>query len=299
MGIAVMILRFSMGIVTVALLCCGAEVLACTNCVSDDPLSESSGGNWRVYAGFSRTTDFSLRNSNGEDVDQFGLESRNTTTVALGHALSSDAFVTLTAPYLVNRKGSNQRSGWGDALLTGRYTIYNQDSALDWMPQIQGVLAYMDGRATSVYNYQDPAALEVFGAGVPQWRAGLDAWHGTQAWKGGLTVNFSGPTNSTQTEFGSLRNGLTVGVKVTGGFGYGDRQRVLCGVNYERTSGKTLGGVLAPNSESQGITGILTGEAQIAHNIDLQLSLQKVAESRYVKNFSRSNSVTAAIIRTY
>lgn len=294
-----MILRFSRRVVTLAMLCRGAEVLACINCVSDDPLNARVGGNWMAYAGFSQTTDFSLMNSNGESVDQIGLDSRNTTTVALGHALSSDAFVTLTAPYLVNKKGQNQRSGWGDALLTGRYTLYNQNSAHDWMPQLQGILALMDGRATSVYNYQDPAQLDVFGSGVPQWRAGLDAWHGVQDWKGGLTVNFSGPTNATQTEFGMLRNGLTIGAKATGGFGYGNRQRVLCGANYERTSGKTLDGVLVPKSESQGITIFLTGEAEIAHNAVLQLSLHRVAESRYVKNFSRSNSVTAALIRTY
>ena len=157
----------------------------------------------------------------------------------------------------------------------------------------------MDGRATSGYDYQDPAQLDVFGSGVPQWRVGVDAWHGMSDWKGGLAGNLSGPIESRRTEFGLVRNGLTFGLTATGGYGYGDRQKVLWGIIIEKTTSKVINDVSVANSASQGATVFLSGEAAIAHNAVIQLMLEKTLAIGFLKNFGRSDTVTGALVRSF
>ena len=53
------------------------------------------------------------------------------------------------------------------------------------------------------------------------------------------------------------------------------------------------------NSESQGATAFIAGEAAIAHNSAIQLTLKKSAAIAFARNFRRSDSVTGALVRSF
>ena len=83
----------------------GSPALACPSCVSDDPITLYSWEQWKVYTGFARTDEFKFMDSRGQETREITLDARNTTTISVGHTISARSFVTLTAPYIVNKKG--------------------------------------------------------------------------------------------------------------------------------------------------------------------------------------------------
>jgi hypothetical protein len=277
----------------------GSPALACPSCVSDDPITLYSWEQWKVYTGFARTEEFKFMDSRGQETREITLDASNTTTISVGHTISSRSFVTLTAPYIVNKKGNFQRSGWGDPMATGHYMVRRQEASEWWWPQLEAVVGFKDGRATSVYDYKDPAQLDVFGTGVPQWRIGMNAWHGSSDWKGGLALNVAGPVGTRKTDFGEVRQGVTLGVKALAGYGWGDRQKIYGGINREQTTGRSVDGVVQHNSEIVATSALIAGEAAIAHNATIQLTVQRSAAFGATKNASRSDSVTGALIRSF
>ncbi len=277
------------------------DVLACASCGSggDDPLILYPWETWKVYTGFSKTADFTPINAAGETSREIGIESRNTTTVSFGHSFNHRSFATVTAPYFVNRRGEYQRSGWGDPMLTGRYTVLQQDITAEWLPQVQAIAAVRSGQATSKYDSEDLAKLDVFGSGVPEWRVGVDIWHGMSDFKAGLAQMMTGPLSSKKTEFGVIRPGMNYRSTATVGYGWGDRGKVIAGVNREQTTAYQRNSVQQPDSDTLAHSAFISVDAKIEHHASLRVTASRVAAMARNKNTSRSESVTVAFTRAF
>lgn len=275
--------------------------LACASCGSggDDPLILYPWEKWKVYAGFSLANDFVPIDAEGNPGRELAPDSRNVTTVSVGHSFSTRSFATVTAPYIVNKRGEYQRSSWGDPMVTGRYTIIQQDIAEEWIPQVQAIASLRAGQATSVYDYEDPARLDVFGSGVPEWRLGFDAWHGMFDGKAGFAQSITGPLRSRETEFGVVRNGVTYRSTVTLGYGFGDRGKILSGINREQTTKKSVDGELISNSDILSHSAFVTGDVKIEHQSMLRLTVARSAAFAQNRNASRADTVTLAMMRSF
>jgi hypothetical protein len=277
------------------------EVWACASCGSggDDPLILYPWEPWKVYAGFAKTDGFAPINAAGDLSREIGPESRNTTTVSLGHSFNHRSFATVTAPYIVNRRGPYERSGWGDPMLTGRYTIIQQDITQSWRPQVQGIIAIRGGQATSKYDSEDLARLDVFGSGVPEWRLGVDVWHGMTDFKAGFAQTMTGPLANRSTEFGVIRTGITYRSTMTTGYGWGDRGKIIVGVNREQTTAYRLSGVVQADSDTLAHSSFISADAKIERNASVRLTYARAAAFAKNKNTSRSDSVTMALTRVF
>jgi hypothetical protein len=284
-----------------AMLLAATDVLACASCGSggDDPLMLYPWETWKVYAGFAKTDGFTPINASGDIGREFGPEARNTTTVSLGHSFSHRTFATLTAPYIVNRRGPYERSGWGDPMLTGRYTLVQQDISEDWQPQVQVIAAVRAGAATSKYDSEDLAKLDIFGTGVPEWRFGVDVWHGITNVKAGLAQTVTGPLSSKKTEYGVIRTGFTYRSTATVGYGWGDRGKVMAGLNREQTTAYQLDHVRQANSDTLAHSAFVSADAKVEHHASVRVTASRAAAFARNKNTSRSDSVSVAFTRAF
>jgi hypothetical protein len=278
-----------------------ARTFACASCGSggDDPLILYPWETFKIYTGFARTSAFTPIDAAGRSGRELSPDVRNTTTVSMGKTLSNRSFVTVTAPYIVNKREEYQRSAWGDPMITARYTAVTQDISQEWIPQVQFIAAAKAGSANSVFNYQDPARLDVFGSGVPEWRAGVDIWHAMFDWKAGVAQTITGPLSSRKTEFGEVRHGVAFRSTATVGYGWGDFGKLLVGVNREQTTKKSLDGETQADSDIVGQSAFLSADAKIEHHSSVRLTLSKTAAFGPNKNISRSEAVTVAVMRAF
>jgi len=276
------------------------RAFSCASCGSggDDPLILYPWENWKVYTGFSKTDDFTPINSAGEVSREMGPQVRNTTTVSFGHTFSRRTFATVTAPYIVNRRDKYERSGWGDPMVTVRHTVLQQDMSEEWIPQIQIISAVKSGSATSVYDYEDPARLDVFGSGVPEGRLGFDVWNGMTDWKAGVAQTLTMPLSSRDTDFGTVRRGYTLRSTLTGGYGWGDRGKIIAGVNRESTTKSSVDGETQPNSDILSHSAFTSIDGKVAHAGTVRLTLARSAAFGANKNTSRNDTITLAYMRS-
>lgn len=288
-------------LLAIYLLALSEASFACASCGSggDDPLILYPWENWKIYAGFARTEGFVLIDGSGREGFQLAPDTRNTTTLSVGHTFSNRLFVTVTAPYIVNKRQSYERSGWGDPMFTTRYTLISQDISVDWQPQVQVIAAVRDGKATSVYDYKDPALLDVFGSGVPEGRVGLDVWHGMFDWKAGVAQTFTYPLNSRKSQIGDVKNGLTMRSTATLGYGWSDQGKVLFGMNREQTTAKTIDGETWDGSDVLSNSVFMSADAKVQHDNTVRLTVSRTAAFGAARNTSRSDSVTMALMRAF
>lgn len=272
---------------------------ACASCGSggDDPMILYPWEDLKVYAGFARTSGFTLIDGAGREGMQLAPDTRNTTTISVGRTLSNRFFATLTAPYIVNKRNAFERSGWGDLLVSARYTILAQDISLEWQPQVQLIGGLRSGKATSVYDYRDPAMLDVFGSGVPEARLGVDVWHGMFDWKAGVAQTITAPLNARQSSIGVVRNGMTLRSTVTLGYGWGELAKLLVGVNREQTTRKTIDGKLWDESDTLSHNIFISADAKVQEHSTLRLTISKAAAIGASKNTTRSDMVTLSMMR--
>jgi hypothetical protein len=275
------------------------SVFACASCGSggDDPLILYPWESWKVYGGFSHTSDFTPIDAQGEVARELGPQSRNSTIVSVGHTFSSRFFTTVTAPYIVNRRASYERSGWGDPMITARYTVVQQDVSEEWLPQVQVLAAYRSSQATSIYDYEDPARLDVFGVGVSEARAGIDIWQGMRDVKAGLAQTVTVPVESRNTDFGVIRPGTSLRSTATVGYGWGDRGKILFGMNREQTLAKTLDGKEQKDSEVLSHSLFCSADAKFERHSSIRVTASRAAAIGSNKNTNRNDTYTVALMR--
>ncbi|MCX6124748.1 MAG: hypothetical protein NTV34_08365 [Proteobacteria bacterium] len=277
------------------------DVLACASCGSggDDPLVLFPNESWKAYAGFARVGDLEGVDSQGEPVKEYGPQVRNVTTISLGKSFHPRAFGTVTAPYIVNRRESQEQKGWGDLLTALRWTIVQQSLASEWLPQIQLLSAYRTGYAPSVFDYQDPAKLDVRGSGVPEARAGFDVWNGMSAWKAGFAQTVGVPLASRQTDFGYYRPGVNYRSTATVGYGWSDTGKMSVGVTRDQTTQASLDSVMSASSEVLQHGLFVTGDERIERATALRITWSRAASLFVNRNTNRSQTVTVAVIRSF
>lgn len=281
--------------------CWGNVILACASCGSggDDPLILYPWERWKIYTGFSHSANFVPVDVNGKLGGEFGPHTRDTTTVSLGHSFSNRMFATVSAPFIANKRSGDIQRGWGDPMLTARYTIIQQDLTDERIPQVQLIAAVRDGKSTSVYDYRSKAQLDVFGSGVPEWRTGVDVWHGMFEWKAGFAQTVTAPLKERESQIGIVKNGTTFRSTITLGYGWGDRGKILTGINREQTSKKYMNGRPQANSEKLNQGAFLTGDLKIEKLTMLRLTVARSAAFGVNKNTSQNETLTISAMRSF
>ncbi|MCX6118637.1 MAG: hypothetical protein NT027_13935 [Proteobacteria bacterium] len=277
-----------------------SSVYACASCGSggDDPLILFPWETWKAHLGFARVSDFELIDQKGETGYEFGPESRNTTIVSFGRAITNRSFVTLTAPYIVNQRRERQMSGWGDPMVAVRYTMLQQSLENESIPQVQFIASYRTGDAVSVYETADPARLDVRGSGVPEARVGIDLWSAMKSIKYGAAQTVTTPVGSKDSEIGDVKPGVAFRTTLTTGYGWGDQGKVLCGVNREYSFKKSLNGQPLEDSEMLAHTAFLSADAMVQRNTNVRFTFAKSLGLLDHRNVSKSQTLTMAVQRS-
>ncbi|NDE15418.1 hypothetical protein EBZ80_10860 [bacterium] len=166
------------------------RAMACASCGSggDDPLVLFPAESLKIYAGATVTPTLASTGPDGEILTSSGPDRRATTTVAAGVALSRRAFLTVSDAIVSNARGDASRSGPGDPVLSGRYTLVMPQLAQPLVPQVQLLGGYRPAIATSIHDATDANLLDVFGSGFDEWRAGFDVWFGMFPVKPGFAL---------------------------------------------------------------------------------------------------------------
>lgn len=290
--------RKLLGLVAGAYWMSAAKLLACASC-GGEVLSLYPWEKWKAYVGFSRTGDMERVDSDGHKAGEYGPQSRNTTTVSLGHNFSSRWSTTLTAPYIVNKRREFQRSGWGDPRASISYMLLSQSTNEEWIPQVQLFGSYRPAQATSIYDYQDPARLDVFGTGVPEARMGADVWNGLSDWRYGVAQTVAVPVGEGHTDIGTVRPGVELTTMISGGYGWTDHAKVIAGIKREYTSEKSVDGAMVRDSDSLGHGVFVTADAKVERGALIRLTWSRAASLFENRNTSRNQTVTMAMIRAF
>lgn len=272
---------------------------ACASCGSggDDPLILYPYEQWKVYSSVGVTQGFTPVDAEGIDGKEAAVEERTTTTVSMGGRLSLRSFVTVTIPHVINRRGDESVGGFGDAMLTGRYTVVQPDISRLWLPQVQLIGALKQGRATSVYDYQNPAKLDVLGNGVTEGRLGLDIWQGMTAWKLGFAQTCTFPLESRQTSIGEYQQGASFRSTFTAGYGLKNGSKLIGGVNRTRKWATKLDGQELAQSDVVDWGYFVTGSWNIDPRTALRVTLANAAAFVGSYNTNRNQTYAIAMMR--
>jgi hypothetical protein len=275
--------------------------LACASCGSggDDPLILYPSEAWKSYVGLSRSGDIQSYDHDDQEIMSLGLTSKSTTLMSVGRGFNRSFFGTLTVPYIVNRRGEYERSGWGDPLLALRYTLVQQTLEDERIPQIQLMAAYRPSYATSIYDAKDPALLDVRGSGVPEGRLGVDVWYGMLAWKGGLAQTVAMPLEDRETDFGRKMPGTIYRSTATIGYGWGPTTKALLGLNREYTTRFKIDGEARDRTDSLSHNVFVTGEGQVSRDTILRVNWTRNGAIFKHYNASRSQTVSISAIKTF
>ena len=274
---------------------------ACASCGSggDDPMVLYPSETWKAYIGLSRAGDFEGVNRDGNTFKEYGPEFRNITLVSFGRSFSPRFFGTVTAPYIVNKRERFERSGWGDPLTSLRYTVVQQSLADEMIPQIQLLASFRPGDAPSIYNYEDPAKLDVRGSGFAETRAGVDLWSGMSSWKYGFAQTFSSPVAGRSTEFGYVRPGVTYRSTATFGYGWNQDTKVVTGINRELVTPASIDGTLQPQTDSLQHGVFVSADTMVERRTSIRLTAQRAASLLANRNTNRNQSFSLAMTRSF
>jgi hypothetical protein len=272
---------------------------ACASCGSggDDPLILYPSEQWKIYSGVGLTQGFRPVDAQGRYGKETAVEQRQTTTLSVGGRLSLRSFVTVTIPHVINRRGSKNMSGFGDAMITGHYTIVNPDISRLWLPQVQVVGALKQGRATSIYDYKDPAKLDVLGNGVPEGRLGLDIWQGMTNWKLGFAQTMTIPLESRETPIGEYAQGPTFRATVTAGYGLKNGSKLIAGINRTRKWETQLDRQELPQSDVVNLGYFVTGAFNVKPQTTVRFTLSSAAAFAGSYNTNGNQTYAVALMR--
>jgi hypothetical protein len=269
--------------------------IACASCGSggDSPLVLYPNEAYKVYVGQAFQADLrSLTPDGGEAVD-LGPRRRDITTVAAGASFLTDWFATLTAPYVTNARDGRTRSGLGDVLASVTWTVAPASLLAPAVPQVQVTAAYKRAEGKSPYETEDANALDVFGNGFDEARAGVDLWWGASAWKAGGNVTVLVPRERRYEEH-TLGGARGARVTLTGGYGFGEAGKVIGGCVLERRGRKTDGGRPLAHSDEAANGVFAGGDAMIGERQAVRLTLARAAAFGANRNGVRSDAITVA-----
>lgn len=278
-----------------------ARAYACASCGSggDDPLVLYPNEETKAYVGLSRATAFKNVGPGGEVVTAGGPATKDTTTVAVGRAISRRAFATVTLPYVRNARDGDSESGMGDPSVAARYTAVLPTLAEPALPQVQLVAGYKHAQAKSIHDTEDPRTLlDVFGTGFSEAKAGVDVWYGNYAAKAGVAVTALFPQERT---FDGTRYQPGDGVRATASAGYGwtARAKTTVGANREQRRALRLDGEEQADSGQLVHSAFLTQDLMPGPLDDVKLTLSRQAAFGRNVNTARSTSVSLAYTRVF
>jgi hypothetical protein len=273
---------------------------ACASCGSggDDPLILYPNESYKLYVSFTQTSDYELIDLRGNVGTQVGPEKKQQLQVSTGMSLSQRLFVTLSLPYIKNIAESRAKSGFGDPIVGARYTIWPQNIAEEYIPQVQLLASARRGTSRSINESSDPDLLDVFGNGYSQGRLGFDLWSGqtlvqygfAHIWGVSLPKNVRGRTIRPGLE---TRSTLSVGQTFSGAFKY------ILGINRFYAEKLTDDGKALKDSEQLNHSVFATFDVYPWEMTTLRMTLSKQAALLKNKNTSRSQSVNLAWMRAF
>jgi hypothetical protein len=268
---------------------------ACASCGSggDDPLILYPNQDWRFYLGVSRSFGFKTVTSNGNLAAENAPRFKDSLTLAVAKALTSQAFVSLTVPYLQNWRDGQYKRAFGDPVLAMRWTVLPQNISAPQLPQFQLMGAYRFAQAKAQQESINEHRLDAFGQGAPETKLGLDVFQGMTDIKFGAAHSFLFPGERNLGGV-SVYPGLGQRSVVTLGYGQSGLGKVLLGCSRETRNPKKLNGTEVNDSNLVDNGLFVTGDVEVSQTQVARLTLARKSAFWDNKNGSRNDAVSLA-----
>ena len=276
--------------------------LPCASCGGggDDPLILYPNEKWKVYVGQSKTFNFKNISSEGIQVTEGGVTSKDQLTISGGVSFSERIFTTFTLPLIVNHIESSSRMAMGDPSFSTRYTFVLPSIAEPiFLPQLQLIFGFKPAIARSVRDSQDLKTLiDVFGTGFSEAKVGLDLWYGLYALKMGmalvLTQGFS-RTFDKVIYSPSLGNILTL----TTSYQWNQIFKTTVGINRDYKGELAMNRTNLENSDQLNHSVFMNQDFMLVNDSTLRLSYLRTAAILNNRNTSQINSLSIACMKSF
>jgi len=277
------------------------QALACASCGSggDDPLILYPNEVDKIYVAVARTTALKNIDASGHYSTAGGPTTKDTLSLAYGHAFTPRAFMTGTLPMLRNSRQGASKSSSGDPSLAARYTAIMASMVDPWTPQLQLLVGYKQSLTRSIHDSADlRTGLDVFGSGFSEAKVGVDIWLGQNAVLAGGAISL---VKAMARSFDGVRYepGFASRATATAGYLYSSEWRTTFGVNREQRATLKTDGAAQPNSAQLNYSAFITQDWMLSPLADVRLSLGRRAAFGANQNTARSDAVTIAYMRSY
>lgn len=276
-------------------------ILACASCGSggEDPLVLYPNESQKFYIGVSRASNFDSINESGNvQTDTMGPKNKSQVQLSYGMSFGTRSFVTVGIPLLGNSHTRNSEYGFGDPMLSGRYTVLPMTLANEYRPQVQLLASYKPAIAKSIHTSKDPDGLDIFGSGYTQYRIGLDIWSGMTWLQYGMaqTFAFSGPRTVGDHK---LQPGMEYRTVFSLGHTFEETAKFTMGLSRTYASEKKDNNIVVENSQQINNALFVTWDYFVDTVSTVRLTLARQAAVFHNTNTLRSDSLSVAYMRAF
>lgn len=272
-----------------------SKLLACSSCGSGgaDPVILNPNETGKFYLGLAQQSQFQDIDSHGDKQPSFGPKIKQTLDLAYAQRIHPRIFASAVFNFGRNLDDAGTDMQNGDVTLNTRTTLYLQNFAEPWLPQIQLLFSHRLAAGRSVQESQREHYRDVFGAGYDETYLGADLWCGMLPIMFGGSVLYGFPGRQ-ETPSGLLQVGRMQRLIATFGTMPMAEFKVIGGLIHDQRGGSTLDGDDQPNSDKLSHDLFLTAETLLNEASNYRLTLARRAALLKNKNASAATVVTLA-----
>ncbi len=272
------------------------QLLACASCGSggNSPLFLYPNETLKFHIGLTQTNSFRNISKEGEALRVNSSDTKRTLLIAGGYRFLRKAYLTISAPWINNLKGSDERTNLGDPLFTVNYFLQLANFSSPQIPQWKASVAYKPSGARGIQQSSDEHQLDVFGTGFEEWTLGTDLWWGLSKWKFGLAHT---ETFAKQRTFSgvTIDNGRKAQSIITIGRDHPFTGKVISGLVHDYQATKSINGETQDGSDFSNLTIFLTYDQKWSQEALFRLTYNKRGISSFNSNGFAQDSLTVAL----
>ncbi len=271
---------------------------SCASCGSggDDPLILYPNENWKIYSALLKTSGFRLVKIDGEYGEQIGPDTKYQAQVSFGKRWTGNLFTTIFIPFVRNQFQGESVQGFGDPVLSARYTLFQQDFTQEYLPQIQILGAFNRSMSRSITESRDDNLLDIFGSGYSQFKTGVDIWWGLTAVQFGTAYVRGYSFPKTDSEI-ILQPGLEHRLTATIGQSFSNFGKYSLGINRLWNDKVKLDGEEVSSSEKNNYSSFTTLDFFLDESSTVRLSASK--QGGFLRNYlvyrNSTDSITLSL----
>lgn len=271
---------------------------ACSSCGSGgaDPLILAPYENMKVLLQLTQQKGIRDIAYDGSESRSWGPEVKYIYTSSIAYRLMDRAFISLTMPFHSNERGDSWRQGWGDPLLTARYTLLRQNLLEPYRPQIQLIAAHKNSQSPSIHSSSNIASLDVRSSGFDENILGLDLWFGMSKILGGGSYFWVAPGRLNTELAGRIEREQEHRAFLTIGYQWDQRLSIVGGLRYRSHNGLIINQIPQPQSSVRESSWFMTAESRMPSFVNYRLTISENASIGKNRNTARYMSVSLGLI---